>query len=487
MRIHAATALVFGLLSAHPLLASEAICKDDDAALEARVAACTALIDAGEGVEAWMYRERADAYDTADQDDAELEALNIGLMAFPDDDGLLADRAYLLRDIGRLDEALADTTRLIEIEPEDHWNWFMHAWTLETIDAEGGQAEILAAYDRAIEARDDYYFSRFWRGQLLVKMERPADAVPDFEAAASIRPFNENVYTRLGDAYRDAGDSAGAVRAWGIAAAIEPDYRTALEERINAAIDPEVAPAPDRIDRKPRTEPLKIRYVLDLLPVDTMSEMERSIMAIASWFSPAPDIEPEALAFITREFLPGDDEIEVKQEMEASEGFDEKLGIVGLTYRGLVPLRITPPVPGAPTLEYIHAAPGLEALWPLEVGKELVGSGVIELPCPPEKPSMFELLSGCRVGMERTQAATFEYGMFVLRKEVVTVPLGRFDTIVIRYRDLSTITMGGVTQSRQIEQHWWFAPELGAYVQATGEQNGKILTYRATEILSDGT
>lgn len=470
-------------LGATPLIASEDLCKNDEAAFEERLAACTALIEAGEGVEAWMYRERADVYGDAEDYDNELAELSSGLERFPDDDDLLADRAYRLRLLDRAPEALIDTTRLLEVEPEDYWNWHMHARVLQAIGAEGTQDDILASYGRSIDLKADYYFSRFYRAGYLVEVGRLSEGIEDYQVARDLRPFGAGVYLRMGDAYRDMGDTALAVRNWGIAAVFQPNWKSSIEKRIIDVIDPEPVSQPASIDFEPPVEPITVRYVLDLKEVDTTSDMERSIMAIAAWFDPPDAAQPEALAFLTREFQGSGDDISVRQVIEQETGLENRLGIPGNTFRALVPTQTTANFAGGPTLESRQDAPGLSALWPLEQGKEISGAGVIDALCPAEKPSMPELLLGCRVGMERVQVAEFEYAFTVVGRDTITVPLGRFDALQLRYREKSEIAVSGITQTREVENQWWFAPELGVYVQSSQEFRGKIMTLRATEIL----
>lgn len=482
MRTHLSAFLALCLV-APPLSASEALCKDDDAAHEERLAACTALIEAGEGVQAWMYRERADAHQDGGDTDSEIADLTLGLERFPDDEGLLGDRAYRLRLVDRAPEALIDTTRLIEVGPDQYWNWHMHARVLQTIGEEGREADVLAGFDRSIALKGDYFFSRFHRAGVLARMGRPGDAIPDYLIARDLRPFREGVYYGLGDAYRDVGDISGAVRNWGIAAVIQPNWTSALENRIDAVLEPDPVPQTARIDYVPPVEPITLRYILDFKEIDETSDMERSIMAIAAWFDAPDAAQPEALAFVTRQFQGKGDDISVRQVIEAETGLENRLGIQGEAFRALLATQSSGDFPGAPTMAFRHDPPGLAALWPLEADKSISGTGAIDVLCPLEKPSMPQLLLGCRVGLDRVQIAEFEYGFSVVGRETVTVPLGRFDALQLRYRERADIMVSGVTHTREAENQWWFAPELGVYVQSSQELEGKIMTLRATEII----
>ena len=75
------------------------------------------------------------------------------------------------------------------------------------------------------------------------------------------------------------------------------------------------------------------------------------------------------------------------------------------------------------------------------------------------------------------------YSLAVDGTERIVVPLGIFDTHVVRYRELGAIEFAGRRQERTLETTWWIAPELGMWVRRTGQQGEFVVIAEATDLI----
>ena len=74
---------------------------------------------------------------------------------------------------------------------------------------------------------------------------------------------------------------------------------------------------------------------------------------------------------------------------------------------------------------------------------------------------------------------TLEYSLFVEKVENIHVPLGKFTSYVVRYRERATSEVAGQQKSREIETKWWVVPELDFWVKRTSQLGDKISVLQA--------
>ena len=474
-----------------PLFAQDAshepACRKSETPFEERIAACTALIET-EGYESksWAYQRRGDAYSDNRDYVSAIEDFNRSLEIDPLYEVALGKRAYALYQESRYEEALVDTTLLIEIDPEDHWNFYYHGRILDWLDR---NTEALFALTQAIELRGDYFYSRYQRGHVHHKMENYALATADYQSAREISPFGSFIHMRLADNYRDMGDADNAARYYRMAQIINPNVRFAdrnLEDLVQLSPDVQIPP----LQYEPPDDGLRIRYLQVFLPFDTRDEMEIAIMDLANWFSAPPKAMPEALALITRNLTVRDDNVvQIDLDLEAEKNLDAVTSAGGKipesidTFRGLF-LRTLRTEDGGPEFRKVFEEGEPAMLWPLAVGNTVTGRGGFELVCP-EEFSMDAMMMGCLHDVPFVQLGTLEFSLVVEKQEQIHEPLGVFDTFVVRYRELSKMEAFGREVKREVETRWWISPELGFWVKRTNQRGDKIASLHAVSILEN--
>lgn len=200
---------------------------------------------------------------------------------------------------------------------------------------------------------------------------------------------------------------------------------------------------------------------------------------------------PESLSWFTRTITNIDgDFITVTGDLGASENIDVVMPggeypPYTRTFRGLMPIEFGALREGDPVFAAWHERPTLEKLWPLEAGKSIEGTGTVQLVCPAEF-MLIAALAGCGPDVEFVHRGDIEYGILVEKAEQIHVPLGVFDTYVIRYRLLGSMEAFGRRIERTVEIKWWFAPELGFWIRRTNECGGKVAVIEAVEIVNGG-
>jgi len=467
--------------------ANETLCKKDSAAFEERLAACDALINSGNYTgETWVLMERGDTFYDSDQYEPAVDQYNAILADDPDFQPALRRRAYALNELERYEEALADTTRLVEMEPDSHWLLNLHGLNLQH---SGAQEEALAVFARAMEVNPEYIYPVRNRGWLFRRMDRHAEALDMFLIAHRMKPLNDSALRGAMLSAYGMGDMAQSLKYARMLRLMAPNIRGAkgvIDEQLSLVEDLTLPPAP----YQPPQEGLTVRYLQSFVEMDTRDEMEVAIMAIADWFSPAQAAEPEALSYVTRKYSAEDD---VTVRIEATLGESENLQVVlplrrippyTRNFRGLFPTEIPDIDEGGPVFAMWYETGDPETLWPLEVGKHVEGTGSVQLVCP-ESWSLIASLAGCTPGVEFVSRGELEYGLTVEKAEQIHVPLGIYDTYLVRYRSLGSMEAMGRRIEQTIEVKYWIAPELGIWIKRTNERNGKIAIVEAVEFVTD--
>ena len=457
-----------------------------DTPVEERVAACAALIET-EGFEdlAQAYSNRGYSHKELENFPAAIEDLTKSLELRPDDDWTLGNRAFAHLLGGHRDEALADAKRLVEIDPEDYWSHY----ALGRMHHERGEhAEAVTWLANASKMNPDHYWSHFYRAKSNARLEDYDHADADFSQAAEIEPFYNWLYYNWGS-YMEGGERhEEAIRALKIATLINPNYEYSEMELNRIVQEPGTPPALSPHGYTPPDEGMRIRYLEVTLPEDPREDIEKAIDDLINWFSAVAKPEPEALAFVTRQVgaQADDGRIPIKAETQHRVIYNQDLPEPGdtvlteLTLNGLLPAG-REQEGGAGRIRY-DGNPG--SIWPLEVGNTVEGDAVLELVCG-EELSMRSFIMGCKPDIEAIPLGRMQYSLQVEAMETILVPMGLFDTYVVRFSEISTLEIFGANEERRIEYRWWIAPERNFWVRRTRLQDGKVLVSEATELLGE--
>lgn len=454
-------------------------CKSSKTEFEKRLRACDKVIELQQSApQPWPFQERGEALADEGQHEPALAEFQRALDLDPDHEPSLSGMAFSLYRLDRFEGAKVHIDRYLKLRPEEYWPHYILGQILRGLERPD---DALVAFTKSIEINPDYFWSRYRRGFVHVGSESWEKAAHDFGAAARIDPLHARAHLALADAHYKLGAGGPAARHYQIAQSLDPNFNRPahrIEELVTFDPEPKLPP----LEYTPLRDGAEVEYLMTLLPVDPRSEMERSIMAIANWFSAEVKARPEAKAVLNwKATTTGPDEVEVVTRV--LDGWKVPKGGSATTqsFRGLFDLLIQPGGPQGPQIKTSYDDPDPTKAWPLEVGKSFTGTGSFAILCP-EVFNLAAAFMGCRPEVVEVPVGRLEYNLYVDRVEEVLVPLGKFRTYVLRYRELSFLELGGVKRERVIETTWWIDPQTGLWVKRTGEQGGKIVTLQALAI-----
>ncbi|MHB8354888.1 MAG: tetratricopeptide repeat protein, partial [Burkholderiales bacterium] len=129
-----------------------------------------------------------------------------------------------LQDLGRLDDAVESYHRALKFKPdfaEGHNNLGVAFKDLERLD------DAVASYRLALEIRPDYAEAHYNLGNALKGLRQPDDAVASYHRALEIKPDFADAHSNLGNALSDLGQYDDAVASYHQALKFKPDYAEA--------------------------------------------------------------------------------------------------------------------------------------------------------------------------------------------------------------------------------------------------------------------
>lgn len=154
-----------------------------------------------------------------------LELLDRSIERAPRNPAFLNNRAQILSEAGRGDEALRDLRRAVMLEPRFHAAYCHLGSILRRL---GRHDEALAAFRKALAIDAGVPEAHVGLGNVLRERGDPAGARAAYEAALDVAPGNASAHYNMGALLLEAGDAAGAERAFRKALEREPRNPFAL-------------------------------------------------------------------------------------------------------------------------------------------------------------------------------------------------------------------------------------------------------------------
>ena len=139
-----------------------------------------------------------------------------------------AGRAKVHAAAGRDDEAIADYTRVIEIDPEYKWALIERGGIQA---AAGRNDEAIADHTRAIEIDPEYKWALIERGRVHAAVGRNDEAIADHTRAIQIDPEWDLAFAGRAKVHAAAGRDDEAIADYTRAIEIDPEYDSAFGER----------------------------------------------------------------------------------------------------------------------------------------------------------------------------------------------------------------------------------------------------------------
>ena len=207
-------------------------------------------------------------------------------------------------------------------------------------------------------------------------------------------------------------------------------------------------------------------------------DAEAAIGDLFNWFKGSNKPLPEHKTFMVRDIGATEDGItSVDARFKFGTSQDEKQGSVTY-FRAVWPTVM--PMGKGPTAEIAYDRAALDALWPLEVGKESAGGGVINMVCS-EEPGPITMMFQCQAS-ERIPLGKVTWTARVEGWEDVVVPAGVFPAYVIRQEEEMELEMFNRPMKRGGTITWWYAPEVAWWVRRTREDGEKLQILEAEAI-----
>jgi tetratricopeptide (TPR) repeat protein len=139
---------------------------------------------------------------------------------------LWAEKADLLRDLGRLDEANDAFKKASLIQPEDNQN--------NKLEQFGNYDKAVDAYEKALAIEDTDYNIWWKKGKALFKLKKYSEAVQSYNRALALNPPSPNsyvIYREHGLISRRLEEYKESIISYKKSLSIEPKYRTSNYEK----------------------------------------------------------------------------------------------------------------------------------------------------------------------------------------------------------------------------------------------------------------
>ncbi len=163
--------------------------------------------------------------------DEALADISLALEIEPDDPEALLNRANVLKVLNRPQEALAGFERALTLKP----GWPQAENNRATVlQALGRFEDALAGYDRALAAAPDYAEALNNRGSVLQDLGRPAEALAAYDQALRLAPKFAAAFNNRGSVLLELKRFADALFCFDRARALRPDDAEILNNRGNA-------------------------------------------------------------------------------------------------------------------------------------------------------------------------------------------------------------------------------------------------------------
>jgi len=173
-------------------------------------------------------KERGESYRLTDRNDEALADFSRAIELDPSLAWAIGSRGQAYRDLERYDDAVADFSRAIELDPSLAWAITGRGLTYQAMQRND---DALSDYSRAIELDPGNIFAITCRGRAYQAMERYDDAVADFSRAIELDPGNTWAITCRGRAYQDLERYDEALADYNRAIELDPGYIWAISSR----------------------------------------------------------------------------------------------------------------------------------------------------------------------------------------------------------------------------------------------------------------
>ncbi len=160
--------------------------------------------------------------------DEALASYGTAIALKPDYTEAYNNRGIALHDLSRFDAALADYEKAIALKPDNAEAYNNRGVTLQALNR---SAEALASFDKAIAFRSNYPGAFNNRGNALRDLKQFDRALASYDTAIMLRPGYADAYHNRGQTLQDLNRFDAALASFDKAIALKPDYAEAYNTR----------------------------------------------------------------------------------------------------------------------------------------------------------------------------------------------------------------------------------------------------------------
>jgi tetratricopeptide (TPR) repeat protein len=161
----------------------------------------------------------ATAYATLHETDEALKVMHRLVERTPGNVNVLLSRASLFYQAEKREEAIADCRHVIELDASNPAAWYLMGKVKKSgRDLTGAVADLT----KAIDIKKDFVDAYLLRGETLLEMNRPEEALSEVENLTMLAPGEEAVYLLRGRAHEYLGDLSAAADAYSQVVALNP-------------------------------------------------------------------------------------------------------------------------------------------------------------------------------------------------------------------------------------------------------------------------
>ena len=135
-----------------------------------------------------------------------------------------SNRGLALKELQRLEEALASYNKAIQVSPNYAEAYSNRGNVLKDLQR---LEEALASYDKAIENKPNYSEAYSHRGNVLKDLHRLEEALTSYDKAIEIKPDDAQAFFNRGNVLKELGQESEAKKNYDQALRIEPDFTLA--------------------------------------------------------------------------------------------------------------------------------------------------------------------------------------------------------------------------------------------------------------------
>lgn len=168
------------------------------------------------------------------RDRAALDLFNQMLRQWPDDAYALSSRANRLAQQGDIAGALADSTRLVAVRPDEAAVWFNHGFLLESAER---WDDALAAFRRATELSPKLDRAWYGMGLVLIRLKRYDEAVTALKRNTELQPMSPYGWYQLARVHVDRQEPEAAVKIIRHLQGFEPKVAAQLVRETGLAVE----------------------------------------------------------------------------------------------------------------------------------------------------------------------------------------------------------------------------------------------------------